>query len=224
MNKRMLILMLGAIASLCATVAFAQSSGNIAFSTLQTVCEISASTGQQSCVDPATGQPVSCPTFGAATPLMAATIQTPSGSGTGLVITPSLAVGLFTNTKVSGSGTLTGSNSQVTGVLVTVTVDGQPAAPEVAVAAPPGATGVVYEQRFQQLSTTNLQCSGTSGCAIELVLSSMSAHSFNFVFPNLQQGTHFIDVYATLTNPPNTTTAAACVGPGTLTVVQVKAF
>lgn len=204
--------------------AVAQSSGNIASDELQTVCEISAVTGQQSCVNPANGQSVSCPTFGSSTPLLTGQIQTPSGSGTGLVITPSVDVGLFTDTLVSGSGTLTGSDSQNTGVMITVTVDGKPAEPEVAAGSPPGATGVVYEQRFQQLSTNNIQCGGGGTCSIELVLSSMSAHAFNFVYPNIQQGTHTVNVYATLVNPPNTTNASSCVGPATLTVTQVKAF
>jgi len=208
------------------SAALAQSSGNIAAAELSTVCEIATPpfSGSYTCVNPANGQNVPCPTFGSSTPLLETMIQTPSGNGTGLVITPSLDVGLFTDTVVSGAGTLTGSDSQETGVMVSVTVDGQPAQPEVQAGSPPGTTGVVYEQRFQQLSVNNLQCGGGGMCNIDFVLSSMSAHSFSFVFPNVKQGTHAINIYVTLTNPPNTTRAAACVGPGTLTVVQVKAF
>ena len=83
---------------------------------------------------------------------------------------------------------------------------------------------ITGKQRFQQLSVNNLQCGGGGMCNIDFVLSSMSAHSFSFVFPNAKQGTHVVNIYVTLTNPPNTTRAAACVGPGTVTVVQVKAF
>jgi len=214
-----------ALALFGSPAALAQSSGNVATDNKKTVCEIATPPfSAYTCVDPSTGGSVPCPTFGSSTTYMTTQIQTSSGAGNGLIITPSLDVGLFTDTVVSGAGTLTGSDSQETGVMVTVTVDGNPAQPEVMAGSPPGATGVVYDQRFQQLSVSNLQCGGGGACNIAFILSSMSAHSFNFFYPNLVQGTHVIKVYATLTNPPNTTTAAACIGPGTLTAVQVKAF
>jgi hypothetical protein len=211
-----------------AGAAFAQSSGNVASDQLKTICAISNSDGTQSCHDPATGNAVQCPSFSTtgplASPIMSTTIQTPSGSGTGLVITPSLDVGLYTQTKVSGTGTVTGSDHQIAGVQVTVTVDGGPVQPEV-VDNGGNVTGVMYDQRFQQLSLDNIQCGAGNGgmCDISFVLSTLSAHSFNFVAPSIGGGNHSIKVYASLANPLTTQTEA-CFGPGTLTAVQVKAF
>jgi hypothetical protein len=226
LSKTLLTPLLCGVAMLSAIgTASAQSSGNIASSENQTVCQIDSTTGGQSCFYPSNGNALTpCPGFSSTTPLFTSTIQTSSGSGNGLVITPSIDVGLFTDTVVSGSGTLTGSNTQETGVMVTVTVDGKPALPGVKAGSPPGATGVVYDQRFQELSASNIQCGGGGACDIGLILSSMSAHSFNFLYPNVTQGTHTIKVFATLTNPPNTTDASACIGPATMTAIQVKAF
>jgi hypothetical protein len=108
--------------------------------------------------------------------------------------------------------------------MVTVTVDGKPAQPEVTAGSPAGVTGVVYDQRFQQLSVSNIQCSAGTSCDISFLLSTMSAHSFNFFYPQVVQGTHTVNVYATLINPPATSSASACVGPATLTALQVKTF
>lgn len=213
--------------------ALAQSSGNIATNFLSTVCEISSSDGSLSCIDPSTGNAVACPTLSGGsggaigTPLLSTTIQTPSGSGTGLVITPSLDTGLFTKTKVSStSGILTGTDTAETGLLVQVTIDGNPVPPEVqstdTTNFPGGISGVMYDERFQQLSTNNIACGTTAGCSIQLILSSLSAHSFNFVAPNLTQGNHTVNVYAQLVNTQGS--EEACVGPGSLTAVQVKAF
>jgi hypothetical protein len=214
-----------ALALFGSSAAWAQSSGNVATDNKSTVCEIATPPfAAYTCVNPANGNTVPCPTYSSSTPYMTAQIQSSSGAGNSLIITPSLDVGMFTDTIITGAGTLTGSDNQTTGVMVTVTVDGKPARPEVVAGSPPGATGVVYDQRFQQLSVNNLQCGGSTACDIDFILSSMSAHSFNFFYPNLVQGTHVVRVYATLTNPPNTTKAATCIGPGTLTVVQVKAF
>ena len=49
-----------------------------------------------------------------------------------------------------------------------------------------------------------------------------SAHSFNFTAPNMTQGNHTVNVYAQLVNTQGS--EMACVGPGSLTVVQAKAF
>lgn len=237
--KRSIVMALAAVIAfaMAATGALAQSSGNIASDSFTTVCEILGNKGGTlTCINPANGEPTSCPTLSGGsggsigTPLLTATIQTPSGSGTGLVITPSLDTGLYTDTKISStSGILTGSDSAETGLLVQVTVDGNPVDPEVSSTDttdfPGGISGVMYDQRFQQLSATNLACANTTGCSIELTLSSLAAHSFNFIAPNLTQGNHMVNVYAQLVNPPSSTNnTMACVGPGSLTVVQVKGF
>ncbi len=222
-----------ALAALAAAPAFAQSSGNVATDKLTTVCEISSSNGSLSCINPKDGSSVPCPTLSGGsggsigTPLMTTTIQTPSGSGTALVITPSLDTGVFTSTTVSKTGgILFGTDTAESGLLVQVTVDGGPVDPEVkstdTADFPGGISGVMYDERFQQLSVANLQCATTATCSITLILSSLAAHSFNFIAPNLAQGNHTVDVYAQLVNTQGT--EMACVGPGSLTVVQAKAF
>jgi hypothetical protein len=215
-----------------AAPAFAQSSGNVATDNLTTVCEVASNNGSLSCINPATGASAPCPTLSGGssgslgTPLMTTTIQTPSGSGTALIITPSFDTGLFTKTKVSATGTLTGTDTAESGILVQVTVDGNPVDPEVSsidtTDFPGGISGVMYDERFQQLSTSNLACFTTGGCSITLILSSLSAHSFNFTAPNMTQGNHTVNVYAQLVNTQGS--EMACVGPGSLTVVQAKAF
>src|SRR5262249_20812648 len=129
--------------------------------------------------------------------------------------------------------------------------------------------GVTYDERFQQLSsnvfnqligggtfcsfTTSVVVSvsstvttsttvtiGSVSCSIDLILSTLSAHSFNFVISpsgvthslevewacacgnNLSAGGSLAASNCSTSFAPNT--AAACIGPGTVTVQQVKNF
>ena len=120
-------------------------------------------------------------------------------------------------------------------VVVKVTLDGKPVLP-----ATSDSPGVIYDQRFQQLSTNMFDrisgCSDDPECNIELILSTLSAHSFNFIAPNVGGGVHQLKVEwefrctDSAGNPAECTqtymanTAGACAGPGTVTVQQVKAF
>jgi hypothetical protein len=76
-----------------------------------------------------------------------------------------------------------------------------------------------------------------NNCNIDLVLSTLGAHSFNFVAPNVGGGNHHLVVsweFKCTDNSGNTVmpcsmayatnTAGACAGPGSVTVSQVKAF
>lgn len=159
-------------------------------------------------------------------------IQTPNSKFTTLLITPSLVTGLFTNKAVTTSMP-TSANSAA--VIVKVTLDGTPVLP--ATSASPG---VIYDQRFQQLSAPLFaelaECTGNDGCSIDLILSTLSAHSFNFIRKDVGGGVHPLRVewefVCTDTNGAptpctmtyTTNTAGACAGPGTVTVQQVKAF
>lgn len=216
---------------------FAQSSGNIAVDSNKTVCEISSSTGDLSCVNPLTGAGVPCPTLSNSVPYLMTSIQVPSGSGNGLVITPSIVTGLFTSTSTSG-GNGKNTTTAEAGIMVTVTDNGNPVDPEVCTTATAdqgltagvgscdnGAgtfTGVMYDERFQQLTLNNIACTTTTGCSITLILSTLNAHSFNFLDFSSDGKTHTINVYASLVNSQGT--EEACIGPATLTAVQVKAF
>jgi len=85
---------------------------------------------------------------------------------------------------------------------------------------------------FEHIAT----CGVTNDCSLDLVLSTLSAHSFNFVAPNVGGGVHNLKVqweFACTDSAGNPTmcsqaytanTAGACAGPGTVTVQQVKAF
>jgi hypothetical protein len=64
-------------------------------------------------------------------------------------------------------------------------------------------------------------------CFIDLIESTLSAHSYDFVANNLGQGSHAIQaswsVFGTNNNTQGGSTMA-CVGPGLMTVTQVKNF
>ena len=86
-----------------------------------------------------------------------------------------------------------------------------------------GSNGVIYDQRFMQVNASFL--SSLAACVndcFSIVSSTLSAHSFNFYISNLTPGTHTIGVSWDLVGGANG--EATCVGPGTLTVEQVKNF
>jgi len=57
-----------------------------------------------------------------------------------------------------------------------------------------------------------------------LILSTLSANSLDWVAPSVGGGTHVIRVDWLLQPTTATANEAACVGPGILTVTQVKTF
>lgn len=188
---------------------FAQSSGSFSASLATTQCTMSQTSGGLS---GGLGQKG----------LLTTTVQTPNSSQTALLIRPSLVTGLYTDTKLSGNQT---SATSVANVTVYVTLDGKPVAP--ATTATPG---VIFDSRFQQLnSNLTTAISTLSGGTItdaylQLILSTLSAHSFDFVAPNVGGGVHTISIAWDVTGAANNGTWAGCVGPGVLTVEQVKNF
>ena len=182
---------------------FAQSSGSFSASFNATQCSITDSTGAL--------------TGGiGGTSLPDVTVKVSSGSGVALVITPSLVTGLFTDNKLSSSTT---SSTQNVGLRVKVAVYGVTTyvVPEL------GSDGVIYDQRFMLVKANFL--SGLSTCTdtcFEIVESTLAAHSFNFYVSDLAPGTHTISVSWDILGGTNG--EAACVGPGTVTVQQVKNF
>jgi hypothetical protein len=221
-----------ALAILASPFASAQSSGNFTATVDNTVCSINTTNGVL--IPP----PDTMNNFlftGPGGGSMKAVIKLPNSSP-GLLVTPSLDTGLYTNTGNSGV-------SQTAAVVVVVTDTPTSGSP---VTLTPNQTcvvtddttnaqacGVVYDERFQQLTARFGMFSFD-----KLVLSTMSAHSFNFTEGNVPGGTHTIQVNwyfgcddgtgtlrtsscATMLGP---NTAAACAGPGTLTVQQVQNF
>ena len=207
-------LLAGFVAGVLATFvvasgAFAQSSGSFTASVNTGACAITASDGSL--------------TGGInTTSLPPVTVKVSSGSGTALVITPSLVTGLFTDNKITANSS---TSTQNVGLQVTVAVDGSTAnvVPE-----EDGAHGVIYDQRWIQVSSSVI--SALDGCTslpagsacFQLVESTLSAHSFNFYVSNLSSGVHTITTSWSLVGGNNG--EATCVGPGTLTVTQVKNF
>ncbi|PYU87261.1 MAG: hypothetical protein DMG08_28390, partial [Acidobacteria bacterium] len=169
------------------------------------------------------------------------TIKTPNSSQTALVIRPSLVTGLYTRTKTTATDP---TATAVAGVRVRVLLDGNIVAPGGGYGGPPTDLDsdpnndgwVYYDKRFQLLSTNlwtaivNPACDDpatldtTEACFIELILSTLSAHSLDFVAPSVGGGTHTVKVEWQLDPSTATATEAACVGPGVLTVEQVKTF
>jgi hypothetical protein len=166
--------------------------------------------------------------------LLTANIKVPAGKGTTLLIGVSLGTALFTSTRRTGSfGGMGGSSSADAKIVVHVMIDGNEVPP----------SPVTYDQRAQTLNATLSDaitvCTEEGGCAVdetlpasvEMLLSTMEAHHFNFVASGLSPGNHTIDVWWEITNtcdgdacPSDTANATACVGPGVLAVQQVKVF
>ena len=214
--------MILALAVLASPLASAQSSGNFTSSITTSQCTINTVGGSADAGSLNGGSPH---------PVLDTYIKTPNSQFTTLLITPSLVTGLFNNTAVT-QDMMSSANSAA--VRVSVTLDGNPVAPQA------NATGIIYDQRFQQLSTNVFQqiatCSVMNNCSIDLIESTLGAHSFNFVAPNVGGGNHHLQVSWTFECTDNTganvpctmaytaNTAGACAGPGSVTVTQVKAF
>jgi hypothetical protein len=205
---------------LLSPLALAQSSGNFAAALGTQQCVMNSETGALS--------------GGMAKNLLSTTIQTPNSGQTSLLIRPSLVTGLYSNTYITSAQSTANQTAQV---VVTVLLDGKPVPP--ATVADPDVT---YDSRFQEISTqmwTQIaECRTNEKCDFSMILSTLSAHSFDFVQPSVGGGLHKLDVSwvmecddgtgtpsaakCSTTFAPNT--AAACVGPGVVTVTQTKAF
>lgn len=201
------------------STASAQSSGNFTAAITTSQCVVNTATGGSQ----SGGSPIA---------ILNTTVKTPNSSSTTLLIRPSLVTGLFNDTEtVAGA---TSSNSAA--VRVFVELDGKPVLPDSG--AFPG-SGIIYDQRFQQLSPNTFgalaTCAATNNCSPDLVESTLAAHSFDFVAPNVGGGVHQLAVswfFECTSNGADTpcsnaftvNTAGACAGPGTVTVTQTKAF
>lgn len=134
-----------------------------------------------------------------------------------LFVSPSLVTGLYTNTQVkggSGSQTATAVASVAVRVLMDCSncgnagaVQTQPALYSLAGFPDQGGSGIVFDARIQQLTATLGQAI-TSTCladittcsqeVVDLILSTTSAHSFNFILTEVGAGQHTITIQARL--------------------------
>jgi len=227
-----------AVAMLIAPIAFAQSNGNFSASGSSAACAIGD------------GGVLS---GGITASSFTANISTSNGSGTALDIRPSVVTGLFTDTKISTS---VSTASADVGIKVCVTVDGSSAgilpAPCVIY---DQRFQQISSQLFSQLSAcqlvTSATCSVTADCPVgdtcnnptggigtgvctapnplcnfDLILSTLSAHSFDFVVPVGIGKPHVVNTsWSTVgAGVIGDAHVASCVGPGIVTVTQVKTF
>jgi hypothetical protein len=212
------------LAMLSLTSAHAQSSGNFTANLTTTQCTMNTIPGTENAGGFITTNPKK---------MLETVIKTPNSKFTTLLIRPSLVAGLFTNTGVNDNE----YSGRSAAVKVYVTLDDKPVAP-----ATTDEPGIIYAQRFQQLSLADASdmatCSVNNECNVDLVTSTLGAHSFDFVAPNVGGGDHKLKVAWEFTcsdaegnmSPANCTmtyaanTAGACAGPGAITVTQVKNF
>jgi hypothetical protein len=75
--------------------------------------------------------------------------------------------------------------------------------------------------------TTGVCMAPAPGCSFDMLLTTLSAHSYDYVVPNMTNGTHRVVMQWGMIGTNNNTSGGstqACVGPVTLTVQQVKNF
>jgi hypothetical protein len=231
-----------AVAALMATFgtaqAFAQSSGNFSATGTGASCKIGD------------GGTLS---GGTTTTVFSSNISTSNGSGVTLNIRPSLVTGLFTDTKIS---TTVPTTSADIGIQVCVTVDGSGAGilPTNCVVydqrfqqissnlfsqltqctAAPTTTACTTDADCAVLGTgficdpTALVCVGPNAlCDFDLILSTLSAHSFDFVVPVTKGKPHVVQATWSVVGAGASNASAhvaSCVGPGIVTVTQYKVF
>ncbi|MEY2484578.1 MAG: hypothetical protein QOH39_226 [Verrucomicrobiota bacterium] len=225
-NTTKILLATVVVTALALTTGWSQSSGSFTATISSTQCTINTTPGLPNSGGLSGGSPVH---------MLDTYIQTPNSKFTTLLITPSLVTGLFNNTEVTQAMDTSGNSAAVR---VFVTLDGKPVAPDAGPVNAPN--GIIYDQRFQQLSTNIFDqiatCSVNNNCSIDLVESTLAAHSFNFVAPNVGGGNHHLVVQwafqctdnaglpTACTTAYTANTAGACAGPGSVTVTQVKNF
>jgi hypothetical protein len=164
-----------------------------------------------------------------------------SNGDSSLLVGGSLETSILTNTYTTGGGGK--QQASATGsVVVTMLVDGRLAPadcpnPNINIICTGFAypTKVTYDLRQQTLTTnlgsicttvnTVLTCTGES---IQLLLSTTSAHSFNFIVPGLSAGTHTIQFMIAVSTDATPTSllvgadASVAIGVGSLTAQVVK--
>ena len=185
-----------------------------------------------------------------------ANISTANGNGTTLDIRPALVTGLFTDTKIDTSISTASADVGIQ-VCVTVDGSGAGVLPA-SCATYDQRFQQISSQLFSQLAACNLvvvgttcttsadcptgdSCNNPTGgtlagvctapnplCNFQLILSTLSAHSFDFVASVDNKKPHAVVASWNVTGLPANNSGnshvASCVGPGILTVTQTKVF
>ncbi len=174
-----------------------------------------------------------------------------------LFVSPTLVTGLYTQTQVTsktGGGKSTATAAG--GVYLRAVLTSDKAGLNVVQVGDPvgmcsndilgcqgynGKYGVVLDSRIQTLSQQLSDCvvnvvvggvSGSGTCSfsstIDLLLQTTSAHGYNFIFPNVGQGTYYVviqagvDANATVSSVNNLAVGSAAFGLGSVTVESVR--
>ncbi len=207
---------------LCTTASFAQSSGNFSATGFSGTCTIAGTDkfgGNGACI--AGSNSANCE-------VLSAPIKTSSGSGVTLVVTPSAVTGLFTDTKITS--TVSSASAEI-GIQVCVQLlDSNNNVINNAVQGGDSNGCAMFDERFQQISTnlfSVITACATTECNFDLIMSTLSAHSYNFIVSTpaagnytLQASWSVVDASANNAN----SNVAACMGPGNITVTQTKVF
>jgi hypothetical protein len=244
-----------AISVLTCGCAMAQNASSKATAAINTAvgCTFSASStigdpAPQSCHDIFTGAAVTVTADNFAT-VMSSTIKVSNSQS--LFVSPSLVTGLYTQTKTksqpgSGPSSATAAGGVFLRAIITnqatgVTQIGYPGAVCTADilgchADVNGNFGVTLDSRVQTLTQDISNCIVTVGTSTgtctfdlttDLVIKTTSAHTFNFIFPNVGQGSYKIEIQAAVNSSAITSGQASAVGAaayglGSLTVESVR--
>jgi len=248
------ILLTLAVVSLTSVMGFAQASSKATAAINTAVaCTLQTSTTMgdtvpQTCHDIFSGVAVSVTPDNFAS-IMSSTIKVSNSQS--LFVSPSLVTGLYTQTKVKSSpGSGTSSATAAGGVFLRAIITNQSTG-EVQTAYPVAACtgdilgchadangnfGVTLDSRVQTLSQDISACIVTVGdqtgsCTFDLttnlILKTTSAHTFNFIFPNVGVGSYTVEIQAAVnadavTSGQATGVGAAAYGLGSLTVESVR--
>ena len=229
------VLVVAAMASLLSTAAVAQSSGSgggsfaNAYLIPTVVCSVTANATTAS----------SCTAQGGGAKVLYGNIKVPSAANKNVILMGSLETSILTDTTVASSGGSKSTSSAQGSIIVTPkiyqcldqycnVVSSTPAAPIVP-------STVTFDERLQTLSATlaGLNCTTnlttgvvtcTSPETIELLLSTTSAHSFNFLVNGalasgvyqVQLGVQVSDIASTTNTLGAGATVFAGVGGGSL--------
>jgi len=215
--------------------------------TLASASSITGDTVPQTCHDIFTGAavPVTADNF---VTVMTGTIKVSNSQS--LFVSPSLVTGLYTQTRVKSSPGTTSTATASGGVYLRAIVTNQ-ATSAVQIGYPvavctsdilgcyanaSGTYGVTLDSRVQTLTQSISDCIVTVGtttgtCTFDLttdlMLKTTSAHTFNFIFPNIGVGVYTVEIQAGVNADATiggtaTAVGAAAYGLGSLTVESVR--
>lgn len=242
-------------AALISTPTFAQTASSKATAAINTGVGCTASGSADGATLPVTCHDIFSGASVAVTPdnfvpVMTSTMKVSNSQS--IFVSPSLVTGLYTNTTTK---THTGSTSTAMaagGVYLRAVLRDPNTGAVVQVADPIAACsdailgcvqdasnhyGVVLDSRVQTLTQTLSSCvvtvAGTAGgscnfdSTLQLVLDTTSAHTFNFIFPNVGVGTYTISVEAAVNTSATssiggTAIAGAAYGLGSMTAESVR--